>query len=535
MGSRHPPGPVAAPPVFQHHASDQPRRRPDVRPEIRREKSRMSDATLSQMVDVNTTRSSEAAGIAAMTAWKGGRPVGDQDRVNTGAPLTPQTSANRDPPVVADPDAPIPNETRPIIPERDASQHSISRKPLPRASSQQSVTRKSLPSPITSETPMVPPIPKDMTPTDARPETFSSPRDEIANAENYRRPSSDDTRIGDSSWEKSIPRQRGGVLKTVGDTNAARAAPELDIPVVDFGVTQSLTPTPDSSRPGTAAGRKSPLEPLTPPPFRRVPSGAPGLQDGKRQSYIDTSLPPADSSHSRSSSAAWRPGSVAGSHSPGPALSPEEYVQQMAAAARVPQGYLPHRSSSSSRAEQTSPSSLRQKMESYSRPQSRGSPAMPEFSSRLSARDQEQVARMTGAPLLSASATARSPEPATGLIGAIGAREQEKRNLKDNIAGQMVQEAMIQRQQHVQAQAMAAQRAAERAFAESHNQMPQAMPSPWNGLQPQQPQQQWPGQQDGPQPVQFRQRQQWVPPSQAPQQRYSGSYSQQYGGPPRYQ
>lgn len=41
--------PVMAPPEFQHTANDQPRKRPMDRPEMRREKSRMSDATLSQM------------------------------------------------------------------------------------------------------------------------------------------------------------------------------------------------------------------------------------------------------------------------------------------------------------------------------------------------------------------------------------------------------------------------------------------------------------------------------------------------------
>lgn len=41
--------PVVPPPSFQHKPNEQPKRRPADRPEMRREKSRMSDATLSQM------------------------------------------------------------------------------------------------------------------------------------------------------------------------------------------------------------------------------------------------------------------------------------------------------------------------------------------------------------------------------------------------------------------------------------------------------------------------------------------------------
>ncbi|KAK4945780.1 hypothetical protein LTR10_015128 [Elasticomyces elasticus] len=68
-----PPAPVPTP-NFHHHVGDVPQRRPDPRPDLRREKSRMSDATLSQMVDVNRTARQNSAGYAgqaAQLAWNG--------------------------------------------------------------------------------------------------------------------------------------------------------------------------------------------------------------------------------------------------------------------------------------------------------------------------------------------------------------------------------------------------------------------------------------------------------------------------------
>lgn len=72
-----PPAPVVAPPTFQHYAGEVPQKRPDARPDLRREKSRMSNATLSQIADVNklgnktSTGHGGAAGHAAVVAWNG--------------------------------------------------------------------------------------------------------------------------------------------------------------------------------------------------------------------------------------------------------------------------------------------------------------------------------------------------------------------------------------------------------------------------------------------------------------------------------
>ena len=84
-----PPAPVMAPPDMQHQASDVPHRRPDARPDLRREKSRMSSGTLSQIVEVNRLANRETAGHAghashhaAMVAWNNyGRGQGDEQGV----------------------------------------------------------------------------------------------------------------------------------------------------------------------------------------------------------------------------------------------------------------------------------------------------------------------------------------------------------------------------------------------------------------------------------------------------------------------
>ena len=53
---------------------------------------------------------------------------------------------------------------------------------------------------------------------------------------------------------------------------------------------------------------------------------------------------------------------------------------------------------------------------------------------------------MTGGPLVQMNERSRTPDPSIGLIGAIEAREQERRNMKEGLAGHMVQEAIAQRQ-----------------------------------------------------------------------------------------
>ncbi|KAI9872592.1 MAG: hypothetical protein M1823_008132, partial [Watsoniomyces obsoletus] len=51
---------------------------------------------------------------------------------------------------------------------------------------------------------------------------------------------------------------------------------------------------------------------------------------------------------------------------------------------------------------------------------------------------------MTGGPLLNLQERSRTPDPSVGLIGAIEAREQEKRNIREGVSGHMVQAAIAQ-------------------------------------------------------------------------------------------
>lgn len=81
-----PPTPVAAPPAFLHN----PGRKPPLQPssEMRRANSRMSIATLSQLVDASTSSTAPndavaAAGAAA--AWRGAEGLRSQDQASKGA------------------------------------------------------------------------------------------------------------------------------------------------------------------------------------------------------------------------------------------------------------------------------------------------------------------------------------------------------------------------------------------------------------------------------------------------------------------
>jgi CCR4-NOT transcriptional complex subunit CAF120 len=155
-----------------------------------------------------------------------------------------------------------------------------------------------------------------------------------------------------------------------------------------------------------------------------------------------------------------------------------------------------------------------------------------DYAAKLSAREQEHVARMTGMPLVSVPPRSRTPDPSVGLIGAIEAREQEKRNMREGVSGQMVQAAIAQRQQHERQQSYGvpnhAQYAAQMAYGVAQGQQqqyyggqapPQQPPWPPNQFAQQM---QGHSQNYGQQP---QQQTQWQQPQQPyTQQRYSGYY-----------
>lgn len=436
--------------------------------------------------------------------------------------------------------------------------------------------------------------------------------------------------------EKSVERPRRGVLKTVGTVEPEPEKPvqvgdftykptgyepsiSSDIPTVDFGPTKAYDPA-SSSRPNTCGTLNQAKIERTHTPERLTPSPSSEANDGRR-----SPLPVANettNSHKRSPSRnlatpepqirpgsaasdndnrrsiAWQPGTAIGSGSPGsrPSLTPEQFVQQRAAANRVtpiyahaqkrsgshtppisghrptgshtPPGITRHASGEIQTVQRHSPSPgpHQKRMSSYGndmppRPSSRSASMMMaasgDYSAHLSAREQEHVARVTGSPLINMASNAKSPTPpGSGLVGAIEAREKEKRGIKEGLSGQMVQHAIAQRQQH--------ERANQTRQASYSTPTPQyAMPGgyPPNPVhrqysgQPSLVQQQyrW-GQQPPPQqfhvPLQSPQppfqypSQQWTPPSagsiyggQHPQQQqqYSPQNPQGYYGTTQYQ
>ena len=436
--------PVMAPPEMQHQANEQPRKRPTDRPELRREKSRMSDATLSQMNpraleelrrENESGGSSPAAQSAASLAWRTG-----QDQQSRGVNDAP-----------ADIEGTFANTQRPAVVTNNSStsiQSSIRRKPLPTTSSHTGLYKRP-----------------------AGPERYESSN--YSMHEHDRDSSPDYASRASEEIEKEKERVRGGTRKVVGSTKALNVLPAEDIHV-DFGRTLRLTPdqtrsnSRSGSRPTTASGRRSPFDSLgrpdtasgrrspfdslgQPSPGRQTPNNPfespPAARTPERQSPNDRL------SHSRSQSYAWRPRQQDGSSSPG-GMSAEDFVQQRAALAMQPQGYVAHRSFSSGRIDQlkneqkprpaspTSPRKLQKRMTSSR--QSSG--ASIDYTAHLSAREQEHVARMTGGPLLSnVNQKSKTPEPGIGLIGAIEARDQEKQNIKKGWQGQMVAAAIDQR------------------------------------------------------------------------------------------
>ena len=321
----------------------------------------------------------------------------------------------------------------------------------------------------------------------------------------------------------SVEKPRAGVLKTVGSVepttreiivgdvhyhpDSYTQAQNSTVPNIDFGPTYAYT-TGTRSRPGTSGAMGQPPHSKSGSEERVIPrtpfNGSPGQI--KRNSYgfsgrADIGQGAKSREHSRSPSrnlvtpeqdpyrssptgpdidgrrsVAWQPGAVIGSGSPGArqVLTPEQFVQQRAAANRITPVYAHQRKKSGTPPQASRTNSGDWSAQQHSRhpslskelpprPQSRGSTSMlnpnhgmanhsPDYSSHLSAREQEHVARVTGSPLIQmAGNVPHIPGPqGGGLIGAIEAREREKREMKGGMSGQMVQQAIAQRQQWAQ-------------------------------------------------------------------------------------
>ncbi|KAI5862607.1 hypothetical protein GGS23DRAFT_605525 [Durotheca rogersii] len=239
-------------------------------------------------------------------------------------------------------------------------------------------------------------------------------------------------------------RPRAGVLRTTGNADDSPAGSTYDIPSIDFGPTLNYATAPRTATPTTSARR------------------SPGSEMGhSRQESEDTVR----------RSVIWQPAAAnAGSSNPGSqGISPEEYVQQRAAASAAPLYSHHHRHSSGNtlggfRTSTPTPPLGRGQGNDYvgishsrnnsqdllQRPGSRGAGAVlggqGGSDSHLSAREQEHVARVTGSPLINMAGNRSPAQTNAGLVGAIQAREREKLQMKQGWSSQAAQHAINQRQ-----------------------------------------------------------------------------------------
>ncbi|KAH6998149.1 hypothetical protein BKA56DRAFT_566980 [Ilyonectria sp. MPI-CAGE-AT-0026] len=256
-----------------------------------------------------------------------------------------------------------------------------------------------------------------------------------------------------SETNQSVERPRAGVLRTTGGEEDPDIPPNhsYDIPEINFGPTVNYSATQQQQQ----ARSKIPnaLQPgmgPTPPPHKSM-----------GQNYHERT----ESEEKRTM--AWAPGTTSpGSGSRG--LSAEEYVQQKAAHARSSSSNTigSMRSGTPTNMNRRNSHDIMQRhsrsssADLLSRPGSRGANAAlnysssGEHSSSLNAREQEQMSRMTGAPLINMAGNQRQLAQGPGLVGAIEAREMEKQQMKQGVSTQVGQ-AINQRQQQQQQQQQA--------------------------------------------------------------------------------
>lgn len=273
-----------------------------------------------------------------------------------------------------------------------------------------------------------------------------------------------------------------------------------DIPTVDFGPTQAYNPA-TGSRPTTSGTIGYTKQEKSRTPERMTPSPSAELtmsrpvgqssnegQEAEKPSNRKLITPEphvrsasASSDYDNQRSMAWQPGvAIGGSPGSRPSITPEQFVQQRAVNRVTPLYAHGHKKSSSPtppvaarqasgeipvRGRHTpSPKPNQKRHSSYgnelpARPHSRAASNLMagsgDYSAHLSAREQEHVARVTGSPLINMAGNTNrnSGPPGSGLVGAIEAREREKRDIKEGYSSHMVQHAIAQRQQQERSQA----------------------------------------------------------------------------------
>ncbi|KAJ9288635.1 hypothetical protein DTO027B5_8523 [Paecilomyces variotii] len=510
-----PPSPVVSPPAFAHSPGEVPQTRPLPSPDLRKAKVRMSDATLSQLVEAGNLR-----GLASATERKdpGAGGIDQREVIHDDTSMFRATAnANVFPQRTPGNKTATPDERPPSVPVhgsydlnarvQDVAHSSPQRySHLPQIDTTKAITRKPVPQ-RRPEPPADSPSEASLgsfrhafdeealnrivarqtsfsTDRDCRPDEESVYDDDDASTVS---PDYASTRksIDSKNSQQSIPRPRMGVLKTVGvdpepeelvigDAKYRRDAPptpKAEIPAVDFGPTLSYVPTTKSPRAPDALGEFG--------HHRKGSDATVGRNEilaGVRES---PGMARQDRPHSRSPSGDelrrnvyWQPGMASARPStPGQTLTPEQFVQQRAVINRKPSPAYAHQRSSSMtppprpssadwNAHTRRPSYIK---ELPVRPQSRGAGSTlgyNDITSHLSAREQEHIARITGSSFFNISSNnsrQQAPMNPATLVGAIDVRERERQSMREGMSNQMVEYAIAQRQQQEQAQMYAMQ------------------------------------------------------------------------------
>ena len=475
-----PPTPVAAPPAFLHSPGERPPLRPNASPDLRRANSRMSISTLSQLADANksgATSHDPVAAAGAAAAWKNSEGLRSQDQVSKGVNETtnrresPADQRLRQEGLVAG----LNNDGSGDSPPTQVQNSSTRRPDGVDPSADKSIVRKPLVAEQTATKERESAEERIQTRTvnnslDNQPARSYQLRDHGSHhdtnaAANY---ASTPESAQHTPPNLANPNQQPGTVRTASSPGHAEShTPKIqsDIRNVQAAATRSSSAELRNG-PGALRGRngsprrddsRTPLDSLTP-------------KDERRSSYLAGLSPNGGSdsrSHSRSPNTTervvpWQPGAFAvgqGRKSPGPWVTPEEFVQQRTSANRVVSPMYAHqrkRSSGSLLPDRPVSADRPKRKEVGSRPSSGDVSLLlaqtQDYSSYLSAREQEHVARMTNSPLVNVNASRHQNSPTGGLVGAIEAREQEKKQARQGVSGQMVQHAIAQRQQHAQQQ-----------------------------------------------------------------------------------
>lgn len=496
-----PPAPVAVPPAFAHSPGQVPVTRPQPSPELRKANNRMSSTTLAQMAEVGRIHGATHLGEFQQRAEEPQQPdhrdiFTHEDANSHGANADGQVTPKRTPPQdegfsrSQDAAPPVPaHGSSPLRNLRIDTEKAIRRKPVP---SQQASVPPPESHPEPDQSSISSPSLRDLRHTldeDAlnrimtRQSSFSpdkSPDKDVRGGDEesvY-----DDESVPDyASTTKStstkrstasISRPRMGVLKTVGgatppkeevtvgDTHYyAHVEPQQenpDIPTVDFGPTMSYDPTtrrPSISDTLSKFGHGRSDSDAT---VKKLSASPGGHKRGQSRS-------PAGEEKRRSM--VWQPGLTSGRpESPSSrGVTPEQFVHQRALSNhRIGSPVYAHHQRSSSTQTAARPHSGDWTTLAYQHPHGRDLPPRPhsrgassvlnynDVTNHLSAREQEHVARMTGSSFFNfSSSNAKQPTPVApgGLVSAIDAREREKREMKEGVSNQMVQQAIAQRQQ----------------------------------------------------------------------------------------